>query len=58
MLLPRAVEFGNIGIDMIDASNDPFGHNLSRDGPGNQTGAKATLADLRFVSFGVLNFLL
>ena len=41
--LPRAVEFGNIGIDVI-------GHKLSRDGPGNQTGAKATLADLRFVS--------
>ena len=43
--LPRAVEFGNIGIDIIDASNNPLGHKLSRDGPGNQTGAKANLAD-------------
>ena len=48
MLLPRAVEIGNIGIDMIDASNNPLCHKLPRDGPGND--AKATLANLRFVS--------
>ena len=58
VLLPRAVEFGNIGIDMIDASNNPLGHKLSPDRSGNQTGAKATLADLRFVSLQKISSIL
>ena len=55
VLLPRAVEFGNIGIDMIDASNNPLGHKLSRQTVHN---AKATLANLRFVSLQKISSIL